>query len=55
MVVTEGTWVREKLAFITQALGDLCRDAIFNEMLRAEGLETMPRQLAEIMPMEKPI
>jgi ParB family chromosome partitioning protein len=53
MVVAEGTWVREKLAFISQALADLCRDAIFNDMLRAEGLETMPRQLAEIMPTER--
>jgi len=55
MVVTEGTWVREKLAFITQALNDLCQDGIFNDMLRAEGLETMPRQLAEIMPTERTI
>ena len=55
MVVEEGTWVREKLAFITQALGDLCKDHIFNDMLRAESLETMPRQIAELIPVEKTV
>jgi len=55
MVVAEGTWVREKLAFITQALGDLCRDKIFNDMLHAEGLDSMPKQLVEIMPAERAV
>jgi ParB family chromosome partitioning protein len=48
-MVSDGDWVRGKLAFIVQTLRDLYRDRVFNDMLRAEGLPTMPKQLADLM------
>jgi len=48
-MVTDGDWVRGKLAFIVQTLRDLYSDRVFNDMLRAEGLPTMPKQLADLM------
>jgi len=53
MMVADGNWVREKLAFITQTLRDLYSDRAFNDMLRAEGLHTLPKQMAELINTEK--
>jgi ParB family chromosome partitioning protein len=38
---------RDRLIFITQALRKLLADEHFVTLLRAEGLDTMPRNLAE--------
>jgi ParB family chromosome partitioning protein len=38
---------RDRLVFVTEALRDLLSDENFRNLLRAEGLETLPRKLAE--------
>lgn len=41
--------VSQKLLFVTEALRELARDEHFNTLLRAEGLETRPKQLSGMM------
>lgn len=41
--------VSQKLLFVIEALRELSKDDHFNTLLRAEGLETRPKQLSEMM------
>ncbi len=47
MVVRKGTLVQERLMIVTSALRKLLSDENFVTLLRAEGLETLPKYLAE--------
>lgn len=47
LLVKKATVARERLEFVAQALANLLADDVFPVLLRAEGLQTMPRPLAE--------
>lgn len=47
LVVRKAELTRERLVFVTQALRTLFADENFTTLLRAEGLDTLPRNLAE--------
>jgi ParB family chromosome partitioning protein len=47
LVVRKAELTRERLVFVTQALRALFADENFTTLLRAEGLDTLPRNLAE--------
>lgn len=49
MLVRKAENTRDQLVFITQALRTLLEDESFSYLLKAEGLETLPRNLAERM------
>jgi ParB family chromosome partitioning protein len=49
MLVRKVENTRDQLVFITQALRTLLEDESFSYLLKAEGLETLPRNLAERM------
>jgi ParB family transcriptional regulator, chromosome partitioning protein len=47
VLIRKANMTRDRLIFITQALRKLLADEHFVTLLRAEGLDTMPRNLAE--------
>lgn len=47
LLIKKATVARERLEFVVQALANLLADDVFPVLLRAEGLPTMPRSLAE--------
>lgn len=47
LLIKKATVARERLEFVVQALANLLADDLFPVLLRAEGLQTMPRPLAE--------
>lgn len=47
LLIQKAEVARDRLVFVAQALLNLLKDDNFTTLLRAEGLETMPRNLAE--------
>jgi ParB family chromosome partitioning protein len=47
ILVRKSEATRDRLVFVTEALRSLLRDENFTTLLRAEGLETLPRNLAD--------
>ena len=47
VLIQKAEIAKDRLVFVTQALLNLLRDENFANLLRAEGLETMPKNLAE--------
>jgi ParB family chromosome partitioning protein len=47
VLIQKAEIAKDRLVFVTQALLTLLRDENFANLLRAEGLETMPKNLAE--------
>ena len=50
MLIRKAGTTRDRLVFVTQALRTLLADENFINLLRAEGLHTLPRNLAERIP-----
>lgn len=49
ILVRKANLVQERLTFITQALSELYRDVEFQKILRSQGLNTMPKQLSQLI------
>lgn len=49
ILVRKANFVQERLTFIVQALSELYRDQDFQKILRAQGLNTLPKQLSNLM------
>ena len=49
ILVRKANFVQERLTFIVQALSELYRDQDFQKILRAQGLNTLPKQLSDLM------
>lgn len=47
LLIRKAEFARDRLVFVSQALLNLLKDENFTTLLRAEGLETMPKNLAE--------
>ena len=47
MLIRRAGTMRDRLVFVTEALRRLFADESFLNLLRAEGLDTLPRNLAE--------
>jgi ParB family chromosome partitioning protein len=47
LLIRKAEIARDRLVFVSQALLNLLKDENFTTLLRAEGLETMPKNLAE--------
>jgi ParB family chromosome partitioning protein len=55
ILVRKAEVTRERLVFIIEALRTLLADENFKTLLRAEGLETLPRNLADRMQVQEPV
>lgn len=53
LLIRKATVARGRLEFVVQALANLLADDVFPVLLRAEGLPTMPRPLAERIAAER--
>ena len=47
MIIKKTEATRNRLVFVIEALGQLANDETFVALLEDEGLETMPKRLAE--------
>ncbi|HHW4681666.1 MAG TPA: hypothetical protein ACQGQI_00335 [Xylella sp.] len=47
LMVKKAEFVQQRLLFVIEALRQLLADENFSNLLRAEGLDTLPKQLAE--------
>lgn len=55
ILVRKAEVTRERLVFVIEALRTLLADENFKTLLRAEGLETLPRNLADRMQVQEPV
>lgn len=55
ILVRKAEVTRERLVFVIEALRTLLADESFKTLLRAEGLETLPRNLADRMQEQEPV
>ena len=46
-MVKKAEFAQQRLLFVIEALRQLLADEHFSNLLRAEGLDTLPKQLAE--------
>ena len=47
LMVKKAEFAQQRLLFVIEALRQLLADEHFSNLLRAEGLDTLPKQLAE--------
>jgi len=47
LMVKKAEFTQQRLLFVIEALRQLLAEEHFSNLLRAEGLDTLPRQLAE--------
>lgn len=47
LMIRKAEFTQQRLVFVTEALRQLLADEHFSNLLRAEGLDTLPKQLAE--------
>jgi len=55
LITRKADMVTNRLLFVTEALRQILKDSNFNNLLRAEGLNTLPKPLANLMNEKAPL